>query len=112
MQCILCTGEGPSIQEFQCLKWTNGGRQERTRIMGKVTPRWRDFGIALGFTIDELNTIELGCLRDPRICIQKLFGEWALSSEGSSWIGMVEALKDSGLDNLAAEVEEFLSSRM
>jgi hypothetical protein len=77
--------------------------------MDKVTPRWKDFGIALGFAIEELETIELGCLRDPRQCILKLFGEWAISKPSYSWQGMIEALRDSGLDNLAAEVEKFLS---
>ncbi len=108
----LCTGEGPSIQEFQCLRWNRDGREERTRIMSEVTPKWRVFGIALGFDMTELETIELACLRDPEACIQKLFGQWALSKESYSWNGMVEALKDSGLDNLAAKVEEFLSNRM
>ncbi len=103
--------EAPSIREFQCLRWNRNGRQERTRIMREVTPKWRVFGIALGFDMIELDTIELACLRDPEACIQKLFGQWALSKDSYSWNGMVEALNDCELDNLAAEVKEFLFSR-
>ncbi len=80
--------------------------------MSEVTPKWMDFGIALGFNMTELETIELACLRDPRACIRQLFGQWVLSKESYSWNGMVEALNDSGLDNLAAKVEEFLFNRM
>ncbi len=80
--------------------------------MREVTPKWMDFGIALGFDMTELETIELACQRDPRACIRQLFGQWALSKESYSWSQMVQALKDSGLDNLAAKVEEFLSNRM
>ncbi len=105
------TGCGPSIQEFQCLKWNKAGKQERIRIISEVTPHWRDFGIALGFSIAELDAIEMGCLRDPRACLQKLFGQWVLSKESYSWNGLIEALRDSELDNLAVDVEHFLCSR-
>ncbi len=79
--------------------------------MTKVTPRWGDFGIALGFTIDELDTIEQGCLREPRRCIQRLFGEWARGKDNYSWSGLVEALKDSGHENLADDVMKALACR-
>ncbi len=106
-----CTDECPSIQEFQCLKWNNDGRQERTKIMEEVTPKWREFGIALGFSIVELDTIEHGCLREPRNCIQRLFGEWATSKPTYSWNGLVEGLERSGHDNLATRVTRALSRR-
>ncbi len=111
IQELQCLQEAPSIQEFQCLRWNRDGRQERTRIMKEVTPKWMDFGIALGFDMTELEIIELACLRDPRACIRQLFGQWALSKESYSWSQMVEALNDCELDNLAAEVKEFLFSR-
>ncbi len=80
--------------------------------MDRVTPRWREFGIALGFSIDELDTIEQGCLREPRNCVQRLFGEWTISKPTYSWQGMIEALMDCEFDNLAAKVERFISNRL
>ncbi len=105
------TAKAPTIREFQCLRWDHDGSQKVIKIMSQVTPRWRDFGIALGFTIVELDIIELQCPRDPQTCIQKLFGQWAQTKESYSWHGMVVALKDSDHNNLAAEVEQFLASR-
>ncbi len=109
---ILCVGEGPSIQEFQCLKWNVRGKQERIRIMTEVAPRWKEFGIALGFSASEIDTIDQGCLHEPRSCIVKLFGEWTMSKPTYSWQGMIEALKDCDFENLAAKVEHFLCNRL
>ena len=104
------TGSRPSIQEFQCLKWTNDGQKESIRIMHEVTSRWRDFGVALGFSVNELDVIEMGCLREPRDCIQKLFGEWAMSKDTYSWDGLVEALQDAGFSDLATRVGKAVAS--
>ena len=78
--------------------------------MDEVTPRWRDLGIALGFSTIDLDTIERGCLREARDCIQKLFGEWAQSKDSCSWSGLVEALRDAGFNDLAGRVDEALST--
>lgn len=79
--------------------------------MRTVTPRWRDFGIALGFSVEDLDTIEQGCLRQPRDCIQQLFAEWARSMDNYSWSGLVQALVDSEHENLASDVSKALSQR-
>ena len=79
--------------------------------MDEVTPKWKDFGIALGFSVTELDTIEQGCLREPRDCILRLFGEWTLSKPTYSWSGLLEGLRLSGHDNLATRVTRALSSR-
>ncbi len=79
--------------------------------MEEVTPKWRELGIALGFSIVELDTIDQECFYRPQDCVQKLFGKWALSKQSYSWNGLIEGLQQSGHDNLAVLVTRALSKR-
>jgi len=94
----------PTAKEFLSLIWKNGERTEEIRIMDEVKPRWRDFGIALGFSIGDLDAIELGC-RMPDHCIQSVFGDWSRKMSSTyHWKGFITALKKAGFPDLATRV--------
>ena len=97
------TDERPTAQEFQSLIWKDGGRTEEIRIMDEVKPRWREFGIALGFSIGDLDAIEVGGLRMPDRCIQSVYGEWSRKKR-SNWKGLIAALNTAGFPDLATRV--------
>ena len=54
------TGERPTAQELQSLIWKDGVTTKEVRIMDEVKSRWREFGVALGFSIGDLDAIRGG----------------------------------------------------
>ena len=99
------TDERPTVQEFQSLIWKNG---EEIRILDEVKPRWREFGIALGFSVGDLDAIEEQGLRKPDRCIQSVFGEWSRKKSNTyHWNGLITALNKAGLTNLATRVTAY-----
>ena len=73
--------------------------------MDEVKPRWREFGIALGFSVGHLDAIELGGLRMPDRCIQSVFGEWSQKMcRTYHWKGLITALNKAGFPDLATRV--------
>ena len=104
-RCIPLTDERPTIQEFQSLILRNG---EEIRILDEVKPRWREFGIALGFSVGDLDAIEEQGLRNPDRCIQSVFGEWSRKKSSTyHWNGLITALNKAGLTNLATRVTAY-----
>jgi len=72
--------------------------------MDEVKSRWRDFGIALGFSIGDLDAIELG-YRMPDRCTQSVFGDWSQKMSGTyHWKGLITALTKAGFPDLATRV--------
>ena len=64
--------------------------------MDLLAPNWRDVGIALGLGL-QLDSIEIACLKDPKICIEKLFIEWLTKSSDCSWNRLITALDRAGI---------------
>ena len=103
--CIPLTDERPTIQEFQSLIWKNG---EEIRIMDDVKPRWREFGIALGFSMSVLNAIKEEGLGNPDRCILSVFAEWSQKKSSTyHWSGLITALNKAGLTDLATRVTAY-----
>ena len=90
------TGERPSMMDLQCLRWRNGDRVVKLRLMVLLAPNWRDVGIALGLEL-HLDSIEEECLRKPKRCIQKVFNEWLSESTNCTWNGLITALDDADI---------------
>jgi len=73
--------------------------------MDKVKPRWRDFGIALGFSIGDLDAIEQEGFRIPDRCIQSVFRDWSQKMSSTyHWKGLITALNKAGFPDLATRV--------
>ena len=84
------------MMDLQCLRWRNGDRVVKFRLMDRLAPNWRDVGIALGLGLD-LDSIEIACLKDQKRCIQKLFTEWLTKSSDCSWNRLITALDRAGI---------------
>ena len=99
------TDERPTAQEFQSLIWKDGDGTEEIRIMDEVKPRWREFGVAMGFSVGDLETIEEEGLGKPGRCILTLFGKWSQKkSSAYHWKGLIAALNTAGFPDLATRV--------
>ena len=99
------TDERPTAQEFQSLIWKNGERTEEIRIMDEVKPRWREVGVAMGFSVGDLEAITEEGLGIPGRCILSLFGEWSRKkSSNYLWKGLIAALNKAGFPDLATRV--------
>ena len=82
-------------------------------MMDEVKPHWRAFGIALGFSIGDLDAIEEEGLRKPGRCIQSVFGEWSRKkSESYNWNGLIAALTKAGFTDLATRVARVIWKKL
>ena len=73
--------------------------------MDEVQPQWRDFGIALGFSIGDLEAIKQEELAVPGQCILSVFGVWSRKMSGTyHWKGLITALNKAGFPDLATRV--------
>jgi len=78
--------------------------------MDEVKSRWRDFGIALGFSIGDLDAIEQ-VLRMPGRCIQSVFRDWSQKmSSMYHWKGLITALNKAGFLDLAIRATDAVNS--
>ena len=107
------TGERPTAQDLQSLIWKDGVTTKEVRIMDEVKSRWREFGVALGFSIGDLDAIEEEGLRKPGRCIQSLLGEWSRKkTETYHWNGLISALFSAGIPDLATRVTRALPHKV
>ena len=90
------------------------GRTELQRgKLDEVKSQWREFGVALGFSIGDLDAIEEEGLRKPGRCIQSLLGEWSRKrTETYHWNGLISALFSAGIPDLATRVTRALSHKV
>ena len=73
--------------------------------MDEVKPGWREFGIAMGFSVGDLEAITEEGLGIPGRCILSLFGKWSRKKSSTyHWNGLIAALKTAGFTDLATRV--------
>ena len=75
-----------------------------------ASSKWHDLGLELLEQEDEerLNEIEANNPNDVSKCCKEMFQLWLRKSPSATWNQLIQALKEVGLNNLAATIEGML----
>jgi hypothetical protein len=95
-------GEKPELYELQLLEFDEG--KESLRIMERVTPKWKQVAIALGFNGSRIEAIEMGALRQPEDACLKMFSDWLSGGHDlkpPTWDALIQSLRAAKLPEIA-----------
>ena len=92
---------------------TPGG--DKIRIIKTISPRWRDVGDLLEFdtTGAQVNIIHANNVsQGVESCCRAMFQHWleGNGTQPASWSTLLEVLRDSDFNNLAAQLEKALQT--
>ena len=94
-------GKRPELYELQLLEFDKG--MESLRIMEKVTPKWKQVAIALGFNGSKIKTIEMGALRQPEDACLSMFSDWLDGGhdlQPPTWDILIQSLRAANLPEI------------
>ena len=94
-------GKRPELYELQLLEFDKG--MESLRIMEKVTPKWKQVAIALGFNGSKIKTIEMGALRQPEDACLSMFSDWLAGGhdlQPPTWDILIQSLRAANLPEI------------
>jgi hypothetical protein len=103
-------GKKPELYELQLLEFDEG--RESLRIMERVTPKWKQVAIALGFNGSRIEAIEMGALRQPEDACLKMFTEWLAGGHDlrpPTWDALIHSLGAANLTEIA-DLLKFIES--
>jgi hypothetical protein len=95
-------GKEPELHELQLLEYDKG--RESLRIMERVTPKWKQVAVALGFSGPRIEAIEMGALRQPEDACLKMFTDWLSGGHDlkpPTWDALVQSLRAANLPEIA-----------
>lgn len=95
-------GTKPELHELQLLKFDKG--RKSVRIMEKVTPKWKQVAIALGFNGSRIEAIEIGAHYQPGGACLKMFTDWLAGSHDlkpPTWDVLIQSLSVANLAGTA-----------
>jgi hypothetical protein len=99
---LILLGKKPELYELQLLKFDKG--RELLRIMERVTPKWKQVAVALGFNGSRIEAIEMGALRQPEDACLKMFSDWLSGGHDlkpPTWDALIQSLRATKLPKIA-----------
>ena len=95
-------GTTPELHELQLLKLDNG--RESVRIMERVTPKWKQVAIALGFNGSRIEAVDMGAFHQPGDACLKMFTDWLAGGhdlQPPTWDVLIQSLTAANLTDIA-----------
>ena len=94
-------GKTPKLYELQLLEFDKG--RESVRIMERVTPKWKQVAIALGFNGPRIEAIEMGAPWRPEDACLKMFTDWLAGGHDlrpPTWDVLIQSLRAANLPEI------------
>ena len=93
-----------SIQDLMVFKWKNKhGKIERFRVVSEIFNKWKEIGILVGISHQQLEALERE-KRESKACCIAVLDHWlqnASKKYPASWDGLYEILEDCELGQVA-----------
>ena len=99
------------------LKWKDEkGQEQQFSLVNEVSSKWYDFGMLLGFSLNQLDVWNTQHAADANKCWIRVMDQW-LSKGGSldypaTWVGLCSLLKDMGFSNIAQKLKNYCNCIM
>ena len=95
-------GKTPELYELELLEFDKG--RKSLRIMERVTPKWKQVAIALGFNGSRIEAIEMGAPWRPQDACLKMFTDWLAGGHDlrpPTWDVLIQSLRAANLSEIA-----------
>jgi hypothetical protein len=92
----------PELLELQLLEFDKG--RESLRIMERVTPKWKQVAIALGFNGSRIEAIEMDAHYQSQDACLKMFTDWLAGGhdlKAPTWDALMQSLRAANLPEIA-----------
>ena len=111
---IVYTDERPTMRELQLIKWYKDGQEKHLRIKASTAPNWKNLGTTFGISPAELDGFERQNMLNQEGCCYAVLQRWLENGSqpkdayAVTWIGLIQALRDTSLREIADELETAL----
>ncbi len=79
--------------------------RELVNNLWEVRVKWFLLGFELGIGEPDLKVIKMKCRADPDSCFTEMLSVWLKNSDAPTWTAILSALRMTGMNRLADEVE-------
>ena len=111
--CIIIAATLPR-KALYLIKWTDeNGCKQSFRLVDKVCNKWREFGILLGFSKEQLDEWETGNSTMHMTCWFSSINPWlqhGTSAYPNTWEGLYELLRDVKCHQIAEELKKAVTA--
>ena len=103
--------ERPGMRELQLIKWNKDGEEKHLRIRTSISTHWKDLGNTFGISASELQGLDRQHMRDQEECCYAVLQKWLQNGSqprdtyAVTWRGLIGALQDTNLREVANELE-------
>ena len=107
------TGEVPTLGQLMVLKYADGGKMKRIRIISAARHKWKDIASLICDSANKITELKEKHQNDPNDCLRDVFVHNFINKKpqkySQDWSGLIELLNDVELEIVAEEVEYALS---
>ena len=103
------------MTDLQLIKWVDkGGKEQHLRTIENISDKWKKLGTTFGIPPPVLTGYAKVNMQEQEDCCRDVIQRWL--QDGSrpresypvSWIGLIKALRDSGINSAASDLKEAL----
>ena len=104
-----------SLSLLNLLKWKDEeGQEQEYRVVDEVSAKWYEFGMLLGFKLNQLDAWDTEYLKNASRCWNRVMDQW-LTQGGShdypaTWEGLYTLLRDTGFASTARKLKNAVVS--
>ena len=116
MSTYLCshpTKATPSLLSLNIINWRDEqGREQKFRLVDKVSARWKNFGEMLGLEYNQLDALKQEKLGRVPECWKRVMDHWQRGGSAEyppTWEGLYSLLEDMEYGQIAVELKEAVS---
>ena len=107
-------GNSLSIGALHHLKWINEkGHTMSYKLVGKISTKWRDIGLAIGLTIDQLTAWDYQYRGNVILCWTRVMECWLKGESDeypATWNGLYTLLEDMELARVSLELKKAVAA--
>ena len=106
------------MHELQLIKWYKGDQEKHLKIKASIATHWRQLGTTLGISPAELEGFNQQYMLNQEDCCQAVLLKWMQNGSqprdayAVTWRGLMEALRDTSLREIASDLETALRCRI
>ena len=114
MMSIIYAAERPEMRKLQLIKWNKGGEEKQVKIITDTAPHWVNLGTTFGISQAELDGFRTQNMLNQEGCCRSVLQRWLQNGSQPrdaypvTWRGLIKALRDTGLREIADQLETAL----
>ena len=104
----------PSLKSLGLITWKDKfGHEQKFQLVSEVSVKWKEFGLRLGMTLNDLEALEREYRGNAKDIWNKVMDHWLAGKAARdypvSWEGLYSLLRDVELSETANQLEKAIN---